>query len=157
VAIEPVDLVRLVRSVVGARLPTARFVPPAASVVADTDPRRVERILGNLLDNADEHAGGAEVDVVLEMAEDGGRVTLAVEDRGPGVPPDRLERIFERFAKLDPSRRSGGSGLGLAIAAEHAAILGGHLEAANRTGGGLRVALVLPPPLHDRYVAAMEP
>lgn len=156
VAIEPVDLVRLVRSVVGGRLPTARFVPPATLVVADTDPRRVERILGNLLDNAAEHAGGTDVDVVLEAGVDGA-ITLAVDDRGPGVPPDRLERIFERFAKLDPSRRSGGSGLGLAIAAEHAAILGGHLEAANRPGGGLRVALVLPPPLHDRYVAAMEP
>jgi two-component system sensor histidine kinase MtrB len=156
VTIETVDLVRLVGSVIGARLPTARFVPPATLVVADTDPRRVERILGNLLDNAAEHAGGSDVDVVLEAGDDGA-ITLAVDDRGPGVPPDRLKRIFERFAKLDPSRRSGGSGLGLAIAAEHAAILGGYLEATNRPGGGLRVALELPPPLHDRYPVAMEP
>ena len=71
-------------------------------------------------------------------------LVVAVSDRGPGVPPDRLEHIFDRFTKLDPSRTSGGSGLGLAIAAEHAALLGGYLQAMNRDGGGLRIELVLP-------------
>lgn len=148
VAVEPVDLVRLVRAVAGARLPSARFEPPAPTVVVDTDPRRVERILGNLLDNAREHGEGRDVEVTLEreegVATGPGEIILAVADRGPGVPPDRLDRIFERFSKLDPSRSSGSSGLGLAIAAEHAAILGGRLEASARDGGGLRVALVLP-------------
>ena len=65
-------------------------------------------------------------------------------DRGPGVPPDRLERIFERFYKADPSRHGGSSGLGLAIAAEHAALLGGTLSATNRPDGGLRIELRLP-------------
>ncbi len=69
---------------------------------------------------------------------------MAVSDRGPGVPEDRLQRIFERFTKLDPSRSGGSSGLGLAIAAEHAALLGGYLQAMNREGGGLRLELVLP-------------
>lgn len=142
VAVEPVDLVRLVRAVAGSRLPSARFEPPAPSVVVDTDPRRVERILGNLLDNAREHGERRDVEVTLEPGVES--VVLAVADRGPGVPADRLDRIFERFSKLDPSRSSGSSGLGLAIAAEHAAILGGHLEASLRDGGGLRVALVLP-------------
>jgi signal transduction histidine kinase len=142
VAVEPVDLARLVRSVAAARLPTARFVPPAAAVVVDTDPRRVERILGNLLDNARDHGEGRDVEISLVPGAEA--VTLAVADRGPGVPADRLDRIFERFSKLDPSRRRGSSGLGLAIAAEHAAVLGGHLEASLRDGGGLRVVLVLP-------------
>ena len=71
-------------------------------------------------------------------------VTLTVEDRGPGVPADRLGRIFERFYKADPSRHGGSSGLGLAIAAEHAALLGGRLRARNRDGGGLAIELVLP-------------
>lgn len=142
VAVEPVDLGRLVRFVAGARLPTVRIVSPAAPVVVDTDPRRVERILGNLLDNAREHGDGRDVEITLEMEH--GAVVLAVADRGPGVPKDRLDRIFERFSKLEPSRSQGSSGLGLAIAAEHAAILGGHLEASLRDGGGLRVALVLP-------------
>ncbi len=141
---EPVDLVRLVRAVIGARLPIARFVPPAPTVIADTDPRRLERILGNFLDNARDHAGGVDVDVTLEIGEED--LVIAVADRGPGVPPDRLDRIFERFARLDPSRDrgTGGSGLGLAIAAEHAALLGGYLQAIDRDGGGLRLELVLP-------------
>ncbi|HYH92677.1 MAG TPA: HAMP domain-containing sensor histidine kinase [Candidatus Saccharimonadales bacterium] len=145
VAVEHVDIVRLVRSVIAARLPAARFQPPAPTVVVDTDPRRLDRILGNLLDNAREHAPGSPVDVELVATVD--QLILAVADRGPGVPPDRLERIFERFAKVDVSRSAGSSGLGLAIAAEHAALLGGTLRASNREGGGLRLAVVLPLPV----------
>ncbi len=142
VALEPVDLVRLVRAVIAARLPSAIFVPPAPSIVVDTDPRRLDRILGNFLDNAREHAGGAGVEVTVEPRPD--ELVIAVSDRGPGVPSDRLDHIFERFAKLDPSRSGGSSGLGLAIAAEHAALLDGYLQAMNRDGGGLRLELVLP-------------
>ena len=130
IAVEPVDLARLVRSVAAARLPEATLDRARPTpLVIDTDPRRLERILGNLLDNAREHAPGAPVEVSLST--DAGELVLAVLDRGPGVPPDRLERIFERFYKADPSRHGGSSGLGLAIAAEHAALLGGYLTAAN--------------------------
>lgn len=142
VALEPVDLVRLIRAVVAARLPSARFDPPAPSVVIESDPRRLDRILGNLLDNAREHAGAAGVEVAIEPSPD--ELVISVSDRGPGVPQDRLDRIFERFAKLDPSRAGGSSGLGLAIAAEHAALLDGYLQAMVREGGGLRLELVLP-------------
>jgi len=142
VLVERVDLVRLIRAVTAARLPTVRFEPPAPTVFVDTDPRRLDRILANLLDNAREHAGGAGVEVAIEPRRD--ELVIAVSDRGPGVPADRLDRIFERFAKLDPSRSGGSSGLGLAIAAEHAALLDGYLQAMNREGGGLRLELVLP-------------
>ena len=142
VQVESVDLVKLIRTVVAARLPTARFEAPAPSVVIDSDPRRLDRILGNFLDNAREHADGADVEVELAVGRDD--VLIAVSDRGPGVPPDRLEAIFERFSKVDASRHGGSSGLGLAIAAEHAALLGGVLRATNRDGGGLRLELVLP-------------
>ena len=118
IALEPVDLGSLVRSVAAARLPEATLHLPDRPLVIDSDPRRLERILGNLLDNAREHAAGAPVDVSLST--DAGEIALAVSDAGPGVPPDRLERIFERFYKADPSRHGGSSGLGLAIAAEHA-------------------------------------
>jgi two-component system sensor histidine kinase MtrB len=115
---------------------------PDDAVVVETDPRRLERILANLLDNAREHAPGALVVVRLRATID--EIRIAVLDRGPGVPPDRLGRIFERFYMADPSRR-GGSGLGLAIAAEHAALLGGRLRARNREdGGGLEIELILP-------------
>jgi signal transduction histidine kinase len=139
---EPVDLVALVRTIATARLPQAHLALPAAPVVVATERRRLERILGNLLDNAREHAGAAGVDVELLQGAD--EVVIAVADRGPGVPPDRLARIFERFYKADPSRRSGSSGLGLAIAAEHAQLLGARLTAANRPEGGLRIELRLP-------------
>ena len=142
IALEPVDLPRLVRSVVASRSPEAALRLPDGPLVIETDPRRLERILGNLLDNAREHAPGVPVEVSLEASPEA--IVIAVADRGPGVLPDRLERIFDRFYKADPSRHGGSSGLGLAIAAEHAALLGGRLEAANRPGGGLRIQLRLP-------------
>ena len=138
----PVDLVGLVRSVVGSRLPDARLALPPEPLIVETDARRLERILGNLLDNAREHAPGAAVGVALTATD--GEVSIAVEDAGPGVEPDRLDRIFERFYKADPSRHGGSSGLGLAIAAEHAELLGGELRAENRPAGGLRIELRLP-------------
>jgi two-component system sensor histidine kinase MtrB len=139
---EPVNVVELVRTVAGARLPGADLALPSRPLVIVTERRRLERILGNLLDNAREHAGGSGVEVELLTTTD--TLILVVADRGPGVPPDRLVRIFERFYKADPSRRSGSSGLGLAIAAEHAALLGGTLSASNRAQGGLRIELQLP-------------
>jgi signal transduction histidine kinase len=150
-ATEPIDLVRLVRSVVAARLPEAELRLPSEPLVVETDQRRLERILGNLLDNAREHGGGADATVTLDVAPD--ELVLAVADRGPGVPLDRLDQIFERFFKADPSRAGGSSGLGLAIAAEHAALLGGSL----RAGGGLRIELHLPVTgsLRRGYLTAM--
>jgi signal transduction histidine kinase len=142
VALEKVDLGRLVETVRAARSPKASFTAPDRPVVVDADPRRLERILGNFLDNAREHAADADVEIEIEGRAD--EVVIAVSDRGPGVPGDRLELIFDRFTKVDPSRSGGSSGLGLAIAAEHAALMGGYLQAMNREGGGLRLELVLP-------------
>jgi two-component system sensor histidine kinase MtrB len=142
VTLEPVDLGRLVAAVARARLPEARLRLPDPPIVVDSEPRRLERIVGNLLDNAREHAPGAAVDV--DVAIDGGDALIAVADAGPGVAADGLVRIFERFYKTNPSRHDGSSGLGLAIAAEHAALLGGSLSAANRSEGGLRIELRLP-------------
>lgn len=141
VRLQPVDLGRLIRDVAAARHRDAVLELPDERIIIETDPRRLERILGNLLDNAREHAPGALVVVRLVAGANAARI--AVLDRGPGVPRDRLDRIFERFYMADPSRR-GGSGLGLAIAAEHATLLGGNLRARNRDGGGLEVELRLP-------------
>ena len=141
-ALQGLDLGRVITAVVSARLPEATVVLPSTPVVAESDPRRLDRILGNLLDNAHAHAPGAGVEVSLTPTAAG--AVIVVADRGPGVHPDALPHLFERFYKADPSRREGSSGLGLAIAAEHAALLGGSLRARNRPGGGLIVALTLP-------------
>ena len=155
VALEPVDLVRLVRTVVEARLPAAEFSGSDSTVLVESDPRRLERIVGNLLDNAREHAPDSTITVEVRAGSDAALV--AVADDGPGVPGDMLERIFERFYKADPSRHGGSSGLGLAIASEHARLLGGTLQATNRAGGGLRMELRLPVTrsLHDGDQTAM--
>ena len=155
---EPVELGRLVRTIVAARSPEASVDGPEAAIELETDPRRIERVVGNLLDNAREHAAGSPVEVDLALADGGKEAVVAVSDRGPGIAPDRLERIFERFYKLEPSRSAGSSGLGLAIAAEHATLLGGSLRASNRSGGGLMVELRLPvtEPLPDSDVTAMD-
>ena len=153
VQVQPVDLGRLIRDVAATRNRDAVLEMPDDRVVIESDPRRLERILTNLLENAREHAPGALVVVRLRATAE--RVEITVADRGPGVPPDRLDRIFDRFFMADPSRR-GGSGLGLAIASEHAALLGGRLRTRNRDGGGLAIELMLPvtQSLHDGDPAA---
>ncbi len=141
-ASEPVDLGRIVTGAVAARLPDAAVALPARPLIVDSDPRRLDRILGNLLDNAREHAPGSPVEVALQATRDG--PVIVVADRGPGVPRDAVAHLFERFYKADPSRAGGSSGLGLAIAAEHATLLGGSLRARARPGGGMVFALSLP-------------
>ena len=139
---EPVDLGRRLTALVAARLPRATLALPDEPVVIETDPRRIDRIVGNLLDNARVHAPDVPVSVSLAREPDGVRV--AVADRGPeGAGGADLEQLFERFAKADPAR-PGGSGLGLAIAREHAELLGGSLRATGQPGGGLRFELRLP-------------
>jgi two-component system sensor histidine kinase MtrB len=140
--LEPVDLGRVVTGVVAARLPEASVSIQQGRMVVQSDPRRLDRILGNLLDNVRAHAPGVPVEVALTMTRDGAMVVVA--DRGPGVTADALPRLFDRFYKADPSRRSGSSGLGLAIAAEHAALLGASLRARSRPGGGMVFVLTLP-------------
>ena len=108
------------------------------------DKARLDRILGNLVDNAFQHGGGQGVTITILHRD--GRCEIVVSDRGPGIPEEDLPRVFERFYKADPVRpRSGGGiGLGLAIAEQNARLLGGSLLARNRAGGGAEFVLVLP-------------
>lgn len=140
--LQPVDLAGTVRSIVASRLPEAAVHAPHEPVVVAGDVRRLDRIIGNLLDNARSHAPGTAVEVTVARA--GREASVEVADRGPGVRADALAHLFDRFYKADVSRHEGSSGLGLAIAAEHATLLGGGLVAANRPGGGLAVTLRLP-------------
>ena len=138
----PVDLGRAVAAIVAARFAAAELSVPQSGITVSADLRRLDRIVGNLLDNAATHAADSPVEVTVERAGDDASVTVA--DRGPGVDASALPHLFERFFKADRSRRSGSTGLGLAIAAENARLLGGRLEARNRDGGGLEVTLTLP-------------
>jgi two-component system, OmpR family, sensor histidine kinase MtrB len=159
--VEPadVDLAAFVRALAAARAPEAS-VRVGGTVFLRTDPRRLERIVGNLLDNARKHAGAD--GLALEAEVQGGEAIVRVADRGPGVPADALPHLFERFFKADPSRHAGGSGLGLAIARENAELLGGSLVARPRDGGGMvfEVRLPVTPPLRhgdERVTAPDEP
>ncbi|MEO6083502.1 MAG: ATP-binding protein, partial [Umezawaea sp.] len=117
-------------------------------VVARVDPRRLDVVLANLVGNAVRH-GGAPVSVRLTVPP--GEVVISVADRGPGLPPEVLARVFDRFYKADSARvRSTGSGLGLAIARENARLHGGTLVAENRPDGGAVFTLRLPNPVGDR-------
>ncbi|MFC7582825.1 ATP-binding protein [Nonomuraea antimicrobica] len=100
------------------------------------------RVLDNLLANAQRHASSA---VVVSVERDGGEAVLAVTDDGPGVAPANRERIFERFVRLDDSRRRdpNGSGLGLAISRDIARTHRGTLKVEDSPQGA-RFALRLP-------------
>ncbi|MFC5719445.1 sensor histidine kinase [Streptomyces gamaensis] len=106
------------------------------------DARRVDVVLGNLVDNALRH-GRPPVTVTARAGS--GQAVVTVTDSGPGIPADALPHVFDRFYKADRARaRSEGSGLGLAIAQENARLHGGALSAANGPGGGAVFTLVLP-------------
>lgn len=111
-------------------------------VLARLDPRRVDVIVANLIGNALRH--GAKP-VAIRLAGEPDRITLEVTDHGPGLAPEVLPHVFDRFYKADTARaRSGGSGLGLAISWENARLHGGNLVAANRPEGGAVFTLRLP-------------
>ncbi len=109
------------------------------------DADRVEQILGNLLSNALRFtpAGGK---ITMSAACKAERVDLTIHDTGPGIPPEALPYVFDRFYRADKSRsrQEGGSGLGLAIARQLARAHGGDIRAANHPEGGAVFTLTLP-------------
>ena len=110
----------------------------ASRSLIQVDERRLERVLTNLLNNADTHGGGA---TRLTVEGRNGRIMIAVEDNGPGVPLGERERVFERFARgsnTQPSGQYTGSGLGLALAAENTRLQGGRIWVESAPSGGAR-------------------
>jgi len=138
---ERVDLASLVRSAVRSRAWEDRVRVEGNEVVLQSDHRRLERIASNLIGNALEHGGR---EVTASVGRDGVGAFLEVSDRGPGIPPDRLLHVFDRFYKADTARAGPGSGLGLAIALENARLLGGDIEVWSEVGRGTRFTLRLP-------------
>ena len=119
---------------------------PALEMI-EGDPNRLEQALQNLVANAIRHTpSGGTVTIRAGAADD--RVTLTVEDTGSGIPAEHLERVFDRFYKVDESRAGtqtpSGSGLGLSIVRAIVARHGGTIRAANAPGSGARFEIVLP-------------
>ncbi|HEX9161937.1 MAG TPA: ATP-binding protein [Thermoanaerobaculia bacterium] len=110
-----------------------KFSVSGVTTFAFVDAPRVQQVLANLLDNASKHGGG---EVLVEVAPEDGDAVLRVSDRGEGIPADDVERIFNRFYRVDRSRSVPGAGLGLAIAKHLVVLHGGTIRAFNRRGGG---------------------
>ena len=136
-----VDVAALVRSVA-----EERGVPADApgSIVLQGDARRLRQVLINLLDNAEQHGGGA---VAVRAARCGDVVRLEVDDDGPGVPEAERELVFDRFGRGRTSGVRGsreGTGLGLALVAQHVQAHDGRVHVTDRPGGGARFTVELP-------------
>lgn len=118
-------------------------VEPSAPATARFDRRRIDRVLTNLLDNADHYANGA---TGVSVAGTPDAFEIAVDDAGPGVAPAERILVFERFHRGDASRTTTapGTGLGLAIAAEHCRLHGGRLRIEDSPAGGARFLIELP-------------
>ncbi len=118
---------------------------PAALPRISADPQRLEQVLGNLISNAihvTPHGGL----IALSAAADSTGIRVMVEDSGPGIPAEDLDRIFERFYRVDNgrARSEGGSGLGLSIARKLIEAHGGTIHAENKPEGGARLVIHFP-------------
>lgn len=149
--LETIDLVSLVRRATDSARPLAERRGTELVVTAledpcpvECDPRRVDRILRNLIDNAVEHGEGRPIDVTVSG--DGTAVAVTVRDYGVGLSDDDIAHVFDRFWRADPARArtTGGTGLGLSIASEDTRLHAGWLEAWGAPGEGACFRLTLP-------------
>jgi len=119
---------------------------PGRPVAAEVDPYAVGIVIDNLIRNAIDHSPPNQV--VTVSVTNGPAITIAVEDRGPGVPDELRTRIFEPFARGRTTDRAAGSGLGLGLAICRRIVdgHGGTVGVEDRSGGGARFVVRLPPP-----------
>jgi signal transduction histidine kinase len=144
---QPIELQRFVEELWHAStlLADRRFQlepPPSGTLLADPD--RLAQALRNLIANAIEHTTPERGLVLLGVERAGeDRIRFVVEDDGPGIPPEELERVFDRFHRTDEARdrASGGAGLGLAIVAAIAKAHAGTVKASASPTGGARIEL----------------
>jgi len=151
---QPTDLARLVEGAVAAFQPAAEAKGIALDLaaapglpLAEADPQRIEQVLVNLISNALRHtpAGGrVEIDLAPKPA---GGLTVRITDTGPGIPPEALTNVFERFYRVDRGRgrgEGGGTGLGLAVARSIVEAHGGVIRVENAPGRGASFWFTLP-------------
>ena len=144
---EPVDLAVLAADA----CTDATVTDPSRAITLDApepvivagDAAHLRQAIANLVTNALRHTpAGSPIEV--RVRRDAASASVAVEDRGPGLDPDAIDHVFDRFWQADAARSTSGAGLGLAIVAGIAAEHGGRAEAANRDGGGAAFTLTLP-------------
>jgi two-component system, OmpR family, sensor histidine kinase MtrB len=139
------ELVRNTLASAGASEVPLVMDPDSAVTYLNVDKRRFERIMTNLIANAERHGGGASR---VEVTSDDEAVHVAVEDAGPGVSAEDQHRIFDRFARgaatAGTRGRGSGTGLGLALVAEHVKLLNGTVTVEEAKGGGARFVVSLP-------------
>ena len=133
------DLVRRAADGVAGR-PVTTVADDARTVSLEVDKRRLERVVANLVGNAETHGGGC-TGVRVERADRSVRVL--VDDHGPGVPAELQERIFDRFTRGHGTTASG-VGLGLAIVLRHVGLHGGTVRVTSSPEGGARFVVELP-------------
>jgi two-component system sensor histidine kinase MtrB len=148
---EPTNLVHLVedaidgmRSLAESKGTDLRLVAPGGHLAAEVDPRRIRRIMHNLIGNAIEHGEGKPV--VISVDSNADAVALSVRDYGMGMTGAEVAHVFDRFWRADPSRKRtiGGTGLGLAISLEDATAHRGWLQVWSSPGNGSCFRLTLP-------------
>jgi two-component system, OmpR family, sensor histidine kinase MtrB len=133
--------------------------PPAVHIDSEVqswrvgvDKRRFERVMVNLLENADYYGGGAVAVSVGAGPADGALVEVTVDDAGPGIDPRERSKVFDRFYRGSESGRRGtgtGTGLGLALVAEHMRVMHGGVHVESAPEGGARIVLTLPAFVED--------
>ena len=148
---EPTNLVHLaedaidgLRSLGDSKGTVLTLVAPGGHLDADVDPRRIRRIMHNLIGNAIEHGEGKPIIVSVDSNESA--VALSVRDYGMGMSQAEMAHVFDRFWRADPSRQRtiGGTGLGLSISLEDAVVHGGWLQVWSHPGAGSCFRLTLP-------------
>jgi len=146
---DPLNLLELAQNVAaftGHDAVPVTLVEDVDEPIVDGDKRRLFQVVANLLENADKYAGGPES---MSISGSSDTVTLAIEDKGPGVPRDERQIVFERFARGGTARHRGsgaGAGLGLALVAEHVRLHGGSVWIEDRLDrqSGARFIVELP-------------
>lgn len=117
---------------------------PTEARLLTADPAKLHDVARNLVENAVNYTPeGGTIRIATRLVDS--RIQLIVSDTGPGIPPDDLTRVFERFYRVDKARaRPGGTGLGLAIVKHLVQVMGGTVTAANRAEGGAEFTVDLP-------------
>ncbi|HSP51308.1 MAG TPA: MtrAB system histidine kinase MtrB [Cryobacterium sp.] len=161
---EPTNLVHLaedaidgLRSLGDSKGTVLTLVAPGGHLDADVDPRRIRRIMHNLIGNAIEHGEGKPIIVSVDSNESA--VALSVRDYGMGMSPAEMTHVFDRFWRADPSRKRtiGGTGLGLSISLEDAVVHGGWLQVWSAPGEGSCFRLTLPRSANGTLTSSPSP